>query len=281
MQESDLEVVDGYQGLLVVNKRFSLLICTECGSGMKPESVFKHFTEPHPVIVTSSNGVPDKLESRTVNHHMKLGSERKHLEQLKKWLLAKGIKAASGDNRDKWLKHFPEFKKNTPRDIVQGLQIRPGLICACGEANSSSGAFRKHAPKCKKFEARPGYIQSYHPSNYACWFEVTPPTVPDVTVIPGVKLTSAEQLFRQRQAELYSLVPLHGVIKDSFLETEGIDQLLSKFDNALVYSYTNVAARDPVRKRLVSLRKDTLFADVELLGNSHSSVTYPFIDCSL
>lgn len=101
VQESDLEVVDGYHGLLVVNKRFSLLICTECGSGMKPESVFKHFTEPHPVIVTSSNGIPDKLESRTVNHHMKLESERKHLEQLKKWLLAKGIKAASGDNRDK------------------------------------------------------------------------------------------------------------------------------------------------------------------------------------
>ncbi len=139
VEESDLKVVDGYQGLLVVNKQFSLLICIECGGGMKPKSVFKHFTEPHPVHVPSPAGVPVKLESRTVNHCRKLVSKRKHLEELKKWLLAKGINAASGDNRDKWLKQFP--KQDGPRDIVQGLQIRPGLICACGTTNSSSGSF--------------------------------------------------------------------------------------------------------------------------------------------
>ncbi|KAG5222258.1 hypothetical protein IMY05_C3108000400 [Salix suchowensis] len=230
--------------------------------GMKPEAVYDHFTKSHPVNVPSFKDVPAKLESRTVHHHMNLGKRPAHLKQLQKKLQDMGSQQLAAT-----------IYRN-------GLQIRPGCICPCGHANSTTEAFRKHS-KCKVFEERACYLQSYHPSNYAEWFEVRPQTTPDVTIIPGVVFTPVEQLFRERQAQLYSLVPLLGVMKDSFLDTEGIDQLLTKYNKISLYNCTNAGANDPVRKRLISLRQDTLFADVELLGKSHSSITYPFIDCSL
>ncbi|KAF9491404.1 hypothetical protein BDN71DRAFT_1433986 [Pleurotus eryngii] len=74
--ENNLVAVEAYQGLLVMNKHFNLLICTEYRGGMDPEAVYGHFMKSHPINFPSSKDMLAKLESRTIHHHMNLGKKR-------------------------------------------------------------------------------------------------------------------------------------------------------------------------------------------------------------
>ncbi|KAF9491875.1 hypothetical protein BDN71DRAFT_1433672 [Pleurotus eryngii] len=265
---------------------FMGLVCRDCNRGYASRKTFtQHFiTIPstgEKMCAHSEEGTAAKLAQEAARRERVVADKFQNLVVIK-----------VEDPRDTECDGFnSDWEDNLKEQSISVRSPASGTRHGRGHGRGTSIHGRTSRPSSAKLsfsvpKVSPTPIQTFSTHRQKVhWFPIK--TDSAAGTIPGTSTLSLEDKLLAKRARLlaYAGAGMQGVTKDSFLDTEGINQYLRAFDGKKIFAtcHTTIASNNfpnRLRRKLVMLR-DALFEDIETVKSFHPSVRFLFKDCSL